>query len=77
MERHSLDLLVSLFASGVRYTAKSVNHNCTMLTATNSAEVFPTALRQVALVFTTCTQWLGQFIIAYSTPHMINDIQFG
>jgi hypothetical protein len=42
-----------------------------------SAEVFPTAVRQVCLVFTTCTQWLGQFIIAYSTPYMIADIQYG
>jgi sugar porter (SP) family MFS transporter len=41
------------------------------------AEVFPTALRQACLVFTTCTQWLGQFIIAYSTPYMIEDIEFG
>jgi hypothetical protein len=35
------------------------------------AEAFPTAVRQVCLVFTTCTQWLGQFIIAYSTPYMV------
>jgi MFS family permease len=41
------------------------------------AEAFPTAVRQVCLVFTTCTQWLGQFIIAYSTPYMIVDIQEG
>lgn len=41
------------------------------------AEAFPTAVRQVCLVFTTCTQWLGQFIIAYSTPYMIEDIEYG
>jgi hypothetical protein len=41
------------------------------------AEAFPTAVRQVCLVFTTCTQWLGQFIIAYSTPYMIADIKYG
>lgn len=41
------------------------------------AEVFPTAVRQVCLVFTTCTQWLGQFIIAYSTPYMVADIEYG
>jgi hypothetical protein len=28
-------------------------------------------------VFTTCTQWLFQFVIAYSTPYMIADIQYG
>lgn len=41
------------------------------------AEAFPTALRQVCLVFTTCTQWLGQFIIAYSTPYMVRSFGFG
>jgi hypothetical protein len=41
------------------------------------AEAFPTAVRQVCLVFTTCTQWLGQFIIAYSTPYMIAEITYG
>lgn len=41
------------------------------------AEVFPTSVRQVCLVFTTCTQWLGQFIIAYSTPYMVADIKYG
>ncbi|KAL6248627.1 hypothetical protein RBB50_004882 [Rhinocladiella similis] len=42
-----------------------------------SAEVFPIEVRQVCLVFTTCTQWLGQFMIAYSTPYMITGIQYG
>lgn len=41
------------------------------------AEVFPTAIRSVCLVFTTCTQWLGQFIIVYSTPYMITNITYG
>ncbi|XP_014550165.1 hypothetical protein COCVIDRAFT_43213 [Bipolaris victoriae FI3] len=29
------------------------------------------------LVFTTCAQWLGQFIIVYSTPYMMTDIKSG
>ncbi|KAH9221898.1 general substrate transporter [Leptodontidium sp. 2 PMI_412] len=41
------------------------------------AEVFPTGTRSVCLVFTTCTQWLGQFIIVYSTPYMMNNIKYG
>ncbi|KAJ4371147.1 hypothetical protein N0V83_004363 [Neocucurbitaria cava] len=41
------------------------------------AEVYPTAIRSVCLVFTTCTQWLGQFIIVYSTPYMMTDITYG
>jgi sugar porter (SP) family MFS transporter len=41
------------------------------------AEVFPTGVRSVCLVFTTCTQWLGQFIIVYSTPYMMNNIKYG
>lgn len=38
-----------------------------------SFEVFPTAIQSVRLVFTTCAQWLGPFIIVYSskTLHMV------
>lgn len=42
-----------------------------------SSEVFPTAIRSVCLVFTTCTQWLGQFIIVYSSPYMFKNITYG
>ncbi|KAI1378559.1 general substrate transporter [Hypoxylon crocopeplum] len=41
------------------------------------AEVFPTGIRSVCLLFTTCTQWLAQFIIVYSTPYMMTNITFG
>ncbi|KAI1140085.1 general substrate transporter [Hypoxylon sp. FL0543] len=41
------------------------------------AEVFPTGIRSVCLLFTTCTQWLGQFIIVYSTPYMMTNITYG
>jgi hypothetical protein len=35
------------------------------------------AIRSICLVFTTCAQWLGQFIIVYSTPYMMADIKYG
>lgn len=41
------------------------------------SEVFPTAIRSVCLVFTTCSQWLAQFIIVYSTPYMMTNITYG
>ncbi|KAH8649893.1 hypothetical protein BX600DRAFT_483872 [Xylariales sp. PMI_506] len=41
------------------------------------AEVFPTGTRSICLVFTTCAQWLGQFIIVYSTPYMMTNITYG
>jgi hypothetical protein len=34
-------------------------------------------IRAVCLVFTTCAQWLGQFIIVYSTPYMMTNIKSG
>lgn len=48
-----------------------------VLTAPHSAEVFPTGVRSVCLVFTTCVQWLGQFVIVYSTPYMMTNITYG
>lgn len=47
-----------------------------MLTKT-SAEIFPLGIRSVCLVATTCSQWLGQFIVVYSTPYMMGNIKFG
>ncbi|CAH0028134.1 unnamed protein product [Clonostachys rhizophaga] len=41
------------------------------------AEVFPMAIRSTCLLFTTCAQWLGQFIIVYSTPYMMTNITYG
>ena len=41
------------------------------------AEVYPTAVRTLCLVFTTCNQWLAQFVIAYSFPFMIANITYG
>jgi hypothetical protein len=33
--------------------------------------------RSLCLVFTTCAQWLGQFVVVYSTPFMIAHITYG
>ncbi|KAM0337995.1 hypothetical protein ACHAPU_011472 [Fusarium lateritium] len=41
------------------------------------AEIFPMAIRSICLVFTTCAQWLGQFIVVYSTSCMMTDIKYG
>jgi hypothetical protein len=41
------------------------------------AEVFPMGIRSVCLVVTTCAQWLGEFVIVYSTPYMITDTKSG
>jgi hypothetical protein len=68
VEWHSLDLLVS--TSNIPWVVRFTNNS-------SSAEVFPTGIRSVCLVFTTCTQWLGQFTIVYSTPYMMADIKYG
>ncbi|KAL7765089.1 hypothetical protein ACKLNR_003005 [Fusarium oxysporum f. sp. zingiberi] len=41
------------------------------------AEIFPLGVRSVCLVATTCCQWLGQFIVVYSTPYMMEKIKWG
>ncbi|ERT01380.1 sugar transporter [Sporothrix schenckii 1099-18] len=42
-----------------------------------AAEVFPTRVRSFAMMFPTCTQYLGQFVVVYSLPYMVNSIQYG
>ncbi|KAJ3547356.1 hypothetical protein NM208_g1560 [Fusarium decemcellulare] len=41
------------------------------------SEIFPVKVRSFCLVCTTCSQWLGQFIVVYSTPYMIQSISYG
>ncbi|KAK7408941.1 hypothetical protein QQX98_008885 [Neonectria punicea] len=41
------------------------------------SEIFPVRVRSFCLAITTCSQWLGQFIVVYSTPYMIESISFG
>ncbi|CAK7207387.1 hypothetical protein SEUCBS139899_010197 [Sporothrix eucalyptigena] len=42
-----------------------------------AAEVFPTRVRSFAMMFPTCTQYLGQFVVVYSLPYMVNTIKYG
>lgn len=42
-----------------------------------AAEVFPTRIRSFAMMFPTSTQYLGQFVVVYSLPYMVNSIQYG
>jgi hypothetical protein len=39
------------------------------------AEVFPNRIRMLCMTMTTCMQWLAQFMIVYSLPYMVKDIQ--
>jgi hypothetical protein len=41
------------------------------------SEIFPVKVRSFCLAITTCCQWLGQFIVVYSTPYMIKGISYG
>lgn len=41
-----------------------------------AAEVFPAAIRSVCVSMTTSSQWLGQFMIVYSTPYMMANIKY-
>lgn len=41
------------------------------------SEIFPVKVRSFCLVWTTCAQWLGQFIVVYSTPYMMANIGYG
>jgi MFS family permease len=41
------------------------------------SEVLPTRVRAGGMAAATCVQWLSQFIVVYSLPHMILGIQYG
>lgn len=42
-----------------------------------TAEVLPTRVRTMGMAISVCMQWLGQFIVVYSLPHMITGIGYG
>ncbi|CRG86998.1 putative quinate permease [Talaromyces islandicus] len=42
-----------------------------------ASEVLPTRVRTLGMMFSTCMQWLAQFMIVYSLPHMVASIKFG
>ncbi|CAK7216739.1 hypothetical protein SCUCBS95973_002908 [Sporothrix curviconia] len=42
-----------------------------------AAEAFPTRIRSFAMLFPTATQYLGQFVVVYSLPYMVDSIKYG
>lgn len=42
-----------------------------------TAEVLPTRVRTLGMAVGTCIQWLSQFVVVYSLPHMIRGIGYG
>jgi MFS family permease len=41
------------------------------------AEVLPTRVRTAGMAFCVCIQWLTQFVVVYSLPHMVLGIKYG
>ena len=41
------------------------------------SEVLPNRVRTAGMAFCVCIQWLSQFIVVYSLPHMVIGIKFG
>ena len=41
------------------------------------SEVLPTRVRTAGMAFCVCIQWLTQFVVVYSLPHMIIGIKYG
>ncbi|KAF0324851.1 MFS quinate transporter [Colletotrichum asianum] len=42
-----------------------------------ASEVLPNRVRTLGMMIAVCAQWLAQFIVVYSLPHMINKITWG
>ncbi len=42
-----------------------------------AAEAFPTRIRSFAMMFPTCMQYLGQFVVIYSLSYMLNTFKYG
>ncbi len=42
-----------------------------------TAEILPTRVRTAGMAFCICIQWLTQFIVVYSLPHMVLAIEYG
>lgn len=42
-----------------------------------TSEVLPTRVRTAGMAFCVCIQWLTQFIVVYSLPHMVLSIKYG
>jgi MFS family permease len=41
------------------------------------SEVLPTRVRTAGMAFCVCIQWLTQFVVVYSLPHMVLGIKYG
>lgn len=41
------------------------------------SEVLPTRVRTAGMAFCVCIQWLTQFVVVYSLPHMVLEIKYG
>lgn len=41
------------------------------------SETLPTRVRTAGMAFCVCIQWLTQFVVVYSLPHMVLDIKYG
>ena len=41
------------------------------------SEVLPTRVRTAGMAFCVCIQWLTQFVVVYSLPHMVLGITYG
>ncbi|KAH8883071.1 general substrate transporter [Thozetella sp. PMI_491] len=42
-----------------------------------TAEILPTRVRTAGMAFCICVQWLTQFVIVYSLPHMVLAMKYG
>lgn len=47
------------------------------ITWTYASEIFPLDIRMLCVAITTAVTWLGSFVIARSTPHIITDLGYG
>ncbi|RAO73889.1 uncharacterized protein BHQ10_009901 [Talaromyces amestolkiae] len=42
-----------------------------------ASEILPNRVRTLGMMFSVCMQWLAQFMVVYSLPHMVKTITFG
>ncbi|KAL4876863.1 general substrate transporter [Aspergillus karnatakaensis] len=42
-----------------------------------ASEVLPTRVRTIGMMAAVCMQWLAQFMIVYSLPHMVETVTYG
>lgn len=42
-----------------------------------ASEILPTRVRTLGMMFAVCMQWLAQFMVVYSLPHMVASIRYG